>query len=293
MRKLRRVPLSSRRDLDELLDALAGRRHGLGGAWLYSGPSALLGRDRPRQRGRVLGGHEREVRAVRIVARRARAARALAEPEARGEAVDAGLPVAQLVAVAGAAQLVGLVERDQRPVGQVEPVDVVFRMAAVAPAAERPVVEDLLRVKLGELALVRVGRAVRGGSASRGTWAGWAGAPRPTRCRTGPALDAVVWSRCGSSPIPHATRPRAQSKRRALAIHQRLSNAHAPGRAAQRARPRESFAPCGVGARRVIHVLHVCAGVVEQLMAGRLGVVKVLTHAGEFSVNVAIGHSSR
>ena len=97
--------------LDQLLDALAGR----GDRALTPGhgsPAALglRGRHGARQRGRVLGGHQREARAVGIVASRARAARAVAQPVARGQAVDAGLPVAQLVAVAGAAELVGLVE---------------------------------------------------------------------------------------------------------------------------------------------------------------------------------------
>lgn len=88
-------------------------------------------------------------------------------PETGGETVKPGLPVAELVAVTRAADLVGLVKRDERAVLQVELVDVVLRVAAVAPTALGPVLEDLLRVKLDERALARIRLPIRRAVAAR------------------------------------------------------------------------------------------------------------------------------
>ncbi len=67
----------------------------------------------------------------------------------------------------GAAELVGLVEADPCPVLQVQLIDIVQGVTAVAPATQLSVAKDLLGVELGERALPHVRGAIRVASRAR------------------------------------------------------------------------------------------------------------------------------
>src|ERR1019366_6899014 len=170
LRNVRRDPRSFRRDSTSFstrssLETTAAAAVGLlatllmGFLWGLRAGARGLRRHRSWVRGRVLWGHEGKAGAMRIVAGRARTARAIAQPESGRQTVDPRAPFAELVAVAGAAELVSFVEADERAVGQMKLVDRVLRVAPVAPAALRAVIQHLLRMKLRQAALLRVGRA--------------------------------------------------------------------------------------------------------------------------------------
>ena len=172
------------------------------------------------------------LRVVRVVARRARTPVALAEPEARREAVDAVLPVAQLVAVARAAELVRLVEADHRAVGQVQLVDVVLACGSgsTSPSACRGARTFCV---WNSVSLRSRASGVRVAWQREHGYVGRSG----SRARRVTPPDAAgggwsVWRRAGSSPMLHDAKRSARSEAATRALGRREPADH---RAAHRA----------------------------------------------------------
>lgn len=94
---------------------------------------------------------------MRVVAERAAATQHLAVPVASVQAVNSRIPVAELLAMTGAAQLMGLAESNLGPIGQDQFVEIVFGVAVKTPSPPFAVVEAVLRsVVLRQLPRLRV-----------------------------------------------------------------------------------------------------------------------------------------
>jgi hypothetical protein len=129
-------------------------------------PLVLLGPRPGRRRRRAweswrgLGDHRSDLGAMRIVAVDAGSAHTGSVPLAGGLPMDVQAPVGELLAVTRAALGVGLLEAHGAAVVEHQQIEVRPCVAAIAPAADRAVLEAVARaVERAKLARQRIGRA--------------------------------------------------------------------------------------------------------------------------------------